>query len=316
MAKLSKAGGQILFVAILIIIVAFWLYARSIYQAISLNQTGNWSPALIRLIDRLSGHQPAVKQPAPKAEETIKVLEGWTTVDIAKYLANFHEWSPAGWLKAAGQPQTDYRQHPELAVQHDWATQFPALQDKPKYYGLEGYLFPDTYRIFASSTETEIVEKMLTNFEAKLTPQMRADIKAQGKTVYEIVTMASLIEKEAPLNYQTGDNRAARIISGIFWRRLKNGQALESDASLSYVLGDKSASHSGAELNVNSPYNTYRHRGLPPGPICNPGSLALAAAIYPLATNYNYFLTPAGTTTVIYAQTYAEHLRNKYHYLP
>jgi len=144
---------------------------------------------------------------------------------------------------------------------------------------------------------------------------MRADIKAQKKTIYDIVTMASIIEKEAPIDYQKDDNHDARIISGIFWGRLKIGQALQSDATLSYILNDNEPSHSGADLKVDSPYNTYKYRGLPPGPICNPGILAIEAAIYPLATDYNYFLTPKGKGTVIYAKDYEEHLKNKYQYL-
>jgi UPF0755 protein len=180
---------------------------------------------------------------------------------------------------------------------------------------LEGYLYPDTYRVFASSTPEEIITKMLSNFDKKLTPQMREDIAASGHTINQIVTMASIIEKEAPISYQTGDNRDARIISGIFWRRLKNDQPLQSCATLAYVLGVDKKQYSGTDTQVNSPYNTYVNRGLPPGPISNPGILAIEAAIYPLASDYNYFLTPSGSQKIVYAATYEEHLRNKEKYL-
>lgn len=315
MSKLIKyflcGAAIVLSVAIIIALV----YLRFVYRAIRDNQADNFPPALVRLIDRLSGQPAAESKPKLKLEETIQIIEGWTSQDIAQYLSGFGKWSEAKFFAAAGQPQTDYRSHPELSALPDWSAKFSFLNDKPKYYGLEGYLFPDTYRVYASSTEKEIIEKMLTNFDSKLTPKLRADIKAQGKTIYNIIIMASLVEKEAPLNYQTGDNRDARLIAGIFWRRLKNGQGLESDASLSYILGDKNPRHAGSELELDSPYNTYKHRGLPPGPICNPGLLAIEAAIYPLATDYNYFLTPQGKNTVIYAKTYEEHLQNKYHYL-
>ncbi|MFA5184261.1 MAG: endolytic transglycosylase MltG [Patescibacteria group bacterium] len=250
-----------------------------------------------------------------KAEETIRILEGWTSRDIGQYFEGLGKWQSEEFLEIAGFPQVDYRQEKDMPPLKDLSAQFSFLADKPEYYGLEGYLFPDTYRIYASSTVQDVIDKMLANFDKKLTLQMRKDIKAQGKTIYDIITMASLIEKEAPFDYQKKDNRDARIISGVFWNRLKAGQALQSDATLSYIFSDNKPSHSGQELEIDSPYNTYKYRGLPPGPICNPGLLAIEAAIYPLATDYNYFLTPKDQNTVIYARTYAEHLKNKYQYL-
>ena len=271
--------------------------------------------ALIDVSGRLIfPRHPAVSKIIPKAETTITIKEGWTSQDIGKYLASIGPWTSADWFLAVGQPMNDYRANKKLPPLADYSAQFSFLSDKPDYVGLEGYLFPDTYRVFASSTVPEIVTKMLANFDAKLTPQMRADIKKQNKTIYQIVTMASIIEKEAPLNYQTGDNNDAKIISGIFWHRLRIGQALQSDATLSYILGDTATQHSGAALDNKSLYNTYRYGGLPPGPIGNPGILAIEAAIYPTATDYNYFLTtPDGQ--VVYASTYAQHLQNKYKYL-
>lgn len=250
----------------------------------------------------------------PKAEDTITIPEGWNNREISQYFERLGKWMSEELLEVVGFPQVDYRNNKEMPALHDYSQQFSFLQDKPEYYSLEGYLFPDTYRIYASSTVQDVVVKMLTNFDNKLTPQMRADIKKQGKKIYQIVTMASIIEKEAPLNYQTGDDKDAKIISGIFWRRLKIGQALQSDATLSYILGDRNTSHSGKDLEVESPYNTYKYPGLPPGPICNPGTLAIEAAIYPTATSYNYFLTTPDKK-VYYAGTYADHLKNKYKYL-
>jgi UPF0755 protein len=162
---------------------------------------------------------------------------------------------------------------------------------------------------------TEVIDKMLSNFDNKLTPKMRTDIAAQGKSIYEVITLASIVEKEAPIDYQTSDDHDARIIAGIFLNRLHSGQALQSDATISYIYGDNQPAHSGAELNVDSPYNTYKYKGLPPGPICNPGILAIEAAIYPITTDYYYFLTPKGKSEVVYAKTYAEHLQNKNKYL-
>lgn len=300
-----------IFLATVLIVGLFYL--RSIYKILVLNNENNFPPAVARLIDRLSG-RPEKPVVTPRSEDTIKILEGWTSRDIGQYFERQGRWQSEEFLEKSGFPQIDYRYNKELPPLKDWSEEFSFLEDKPKYYGLEGYLFPDTYRIYSTSTVDEVIEKMLVNFDKKLTPQMRADISHQGKTIYAIMTLASIVEKEAPLSYENNDNRDARIIAGIFWNRLKIGQGLQSDATLSYVLSDTKPQHSGQELEVDSPYNTYKYRGLPPGPICNPGTLAIKAAIYPIVTDYNYFLTTP-QNKVVYASTYEEHLKNKYQYL-
>lgn len=236
-----------------------------------------------------------------KAEDTVKILEGWTNQDIVIYLVNQEKWNKTEILNI-----TD-----SASSTNFFAKQYSFLTDQEDSTSLEGYLFPDTYRIYSSSTVKELVIKMLNNFDHKLTAQMRNDIKSQGKTISQIVIMASIIEKEAPFY---GENNDAKIVSGIFWNRIKSGQALQSDATLSYIFKDNKPSHEGNDLNNPSLYNTYKYRGLPPGPICNPGLLALEAAIYPTKTDYNYFLTsPEGH--IYYAKTYAAHLQNKNKYL-
>ena len=250
--------------------------------------------------DRILGHQPAPSPIVFKEEKTLRVIEGWRNRDISEALVKSGLGTADDFVKA----QKDYD-----------LSKFSFLADKPKSTDLEGYLYPDTYRVYASSTVSEIITKMLSNFDQKLTPKMRADIKAQGKTINEILTMASIIEKEAPISYTKGDNQDAKIISGIFWRRIKAGQALQSCATLAYVLGVDKKQYSEADTKTDSPYNTYENRGLPPGPICNPGILAIEAAIYPTPSTYNYFLTPANSKSIIYAATYEEHLRNKAKYL-
>lgn len=289
-------------------------YIRLVYKSLVIDNEKIFSPGAVRLIDKLTRRQPAPTI-VPKLEETIQILEGWTSRDISQYFKRQGKWPSEEFLAVAGFPQVDYRSNKELPALLDWSDKFIFLADKPEYYGLEGYLFPDTYRIYASSTVADVIEKMLENFDNKLTDKMRADIKKQGESIYDIITMASIIEKEAPIDYQTGDNRDARRISGIFWNRLKIGQGLQSDATLSYIFGDNNPRHSGRELEVDSLYNTYKYRGLPPGPICNPGILAIEAAIYPLATDYYYFLTTPGKNEVIYAHTYEEHKKNKAQYL-
>lgn len=298
---------------ITIIIVAI-VYFKAVYKALVLDNTDKFPPLIVRIIDNLN-HQERRPEIIPAAEITLTILEGWTVQDIGQYLERMGDWTNQEFLNTAGWPRTDYRATGNLPALSDFKSQYSFLEDKPEYYGLEGYLFPDTYRVYASSTVTEVIDKMLVNFDSKLTPKMRADIKAKGRTIHDIIIMASIIEKEAPINYQKGNNRDARVISGIFWNRLKIGQGLQSDATLSYIFSDNKSQHGGAELEVDSLYNTYKYRGLPPGPISNPGQLAIEAAIYPIATDYYYFLTPKNKDTVIYAKTYDEHLQNKYKYL-
>ncbi len=300
----------ILFSVLTILIIAN-IYFHFFTNNILANHKLESSNFITRIIDHFRP-QSIIIAPALRAEKTIHIPEGFTNQDIARYLSKQEPWTSKDFLQVVGSVQAGSK----IATSSSYfSTKFPFLKDRPPGADLEGYLFPDTYRIYASSTVKEIVSKMLNNFNEKLTPKMRADIKSQGKTIYEIITMASLVEKEAPINYHTDNNRNARIIAGIFWNRLKRGQALESDATLSYILNDTESQHQGKALEINSKYNTYKYRGLPPGPISNPGILAIKAAIYPLLTSYNYFLTPSGTKTVVYAKTYAQHLRNSYKYL-
>jgi UPF0755 protein len=263
------------------------------------NSTINNSEAF-SIFDRVLNRKPAPSPIIYKEEKKLRIIEGWRNGDISNLLVKNNLGTNDDFVNA----QKDYD-----------ISQFSFLKDKPKNTDLEGYLYPDTYRVYASSTVSEIITKMLNNFDQKLTVKMRADIAAQGKTISEILTMASIIEKEAPISYIKSDNRDAKTISGIFWRRIKAGQALQSCATLAYILGVDKAQYSEADTKINSPYNTYKNPGLPPGPISNPGILAIEAAIYPTISNYNYFLTPTGSKEIVYSATYDEHLRNKSKYL-
>lgn len=242
-------------------------------------------------------------------ERTIKIIEGWDLRDISFYFENQGMFQSEGLLELVGMPKIDYRYNKGLPKPKDYSKEYSLLNDKPSYYSLEGYLFPDTYRIFKDASLEEIVNKMLDNIDKKLTSEMRTGINKQNKTIYEIITMASIIEKEV---------RTARdmeIVSGIFWDRMKYGIPLQADATLSYALDDKIAAHSLEDLNYDSPYNTYKYKDLPPGPICNPGLNAIKAAIYPKYTDYSYFLNRPDTGETIFSKTLEEHNRNKAKYL-
>ncbi|MCX6766199.1 MAG: endolytic transglycosylase MltG [Candidatus Moranbacteria bacterium] len=173
---------------------------------------------------------------------------------------------------------------------------------------LEGFLFPDTYIFFKDAKPEEIVDRMLQNFDEKLTPKMREDIQRQGKNIFDVVTMASILEKEV----QTADDM--KIASGIFWDRISVGMPLQSCATIAYVLGREKKQYSVADTRTSSPYNTYINKGLPPGPIDNPGMNSILAAIYPTKTDYNYFLTDPATGKTIFSKTLEEHAANKAKY--
>ncbi len=242
-------------------------------------------------------------------ENIITTIEGWNVREIGQYFEKEGIFQSEELLELVGFPMIDYRYNVEINKPKDYSAQFSFLADKPDYVGLEGYLFPDTYRIFNNASLDDIVVKMLDNFDKKLTSEMRDDIKTQGKTIYEIVTMASLVEKEVR-SYED-----MRIVSGIFWDRIKNRQALESCATLAYVLGENKKQYTLEDTKIDSPYNSYENLGLMPGPISNPGLNAIKAAIYPEYTEYNYFLTATETGETIFSETFDKHIGNKAIYL-
>ncbi len=187
-------------------------------------------------------------------------------------------------------------------------TAYDFLKNKPEKAGLEGFLFPDTY-IFQKDADAEsIVSRMLQNFDEKLTKEMRSDIQENNRTIFEIVTMASILEKEV----KTSEDM--KIASGIFWKRIADGRPLQSCATIAYVLGKEKKQYSYEDTRTPSPYNTYINKGLPPGPIANPGMNSIRAAIYPTKTDYNYFLSDPATGKTIYSKTVEEHEANKEKY--
>lgn len=239
----------------------------------------------------------------PSKEWQLTVIEGWTIKDIASQMESLGKFQAEDLLKATGLSRPMARQSIFDAANYDF------LRDKPDKASLEGYLFPDTYRFFTYATIEDVVRKMLNNFDKKLTPQMRADILKQDKTIFDIITMASIIEREVT----TKSDR--EIVSGIFWKRLNAGIALQADSTINYITGKKTPAVSAEDLAIDSLYNTYKYPGLPPGPISNPGLDAIKAAIYPQESGYWYFLTDK-EGRVHYAENFQKHKENKLKYLP
>jgi len=227
--------------------------------------------------------------------EKITIIEGWNLRDIAFYLREQELVTTIEFFKIVSLPK-------------DFSKEFDFLKDKPKDLSLEGYLFPDTYETQEGEIAEEIVRKILKNFDQKLNPELREEIKKQDKTIFEIITMASLIEEEVKT---TPDKK---LVSGILWKRLESGMPLQVDATISYITGKKNAKILIADTQIDSPYNTYKYRGLPLGPISNPGLDSIVAALYPQESSYWYYLsTPEGQT--IFSRTLDEHNQARAKYL-
>ncbi len=171
----------------------------------------------------------------------------------------------------------------------------------------EGYLFPDTYFFPENVTAQGVETIMLANFNKKMEPWAGA-IEASKHSERDIVIMASILEREA----STPEDMA--LVSGVLWNRISKGMPLQVDATFMYLLGRKSSELTAADLKMKSAYNTYVNKGLPSGPIGNPGITAIRSAIHPTATQYMYYLSD-NDGVMHYAKTFNEHVANKQKYL-
>ena len=215
--------------------------------------------------------------------------EGWTSKQMAARLAE-NGLNGDGFLKIVNNPG-------------DFKRRYSYLND-PKVTTLEGFLFPDTFYFKKDVTAENIVGRMLDTFDSKITDKMKADMAGQSKSIYDVLTMASVIEEEV----KSSSDR--QVVSGIFWNRIGAGMPLQSDATLTYILGDGKDSHSIIETKTDSPYNTYANKGLPPTPIDNPSLDSISAALYPKQTNYMYFISSPKCGT-LFATTLDGHNQNK-----
>ncbi len=210
-------------------------------------------------------------------DQKITIIEGWNKNDIAGYLSQ--------------------------TIDNFDKDNFLSLVNSQN---LEGYLFPDTYNIPYSYSEKEIIKIMIDNFNSKITEEMRSDMT--DKSLFEIITMASIIEKEV----RSSEDMA--LVSGILWKRIEYGTPLQSCATIVYITGKKSVQVSTEETKIESPYNTYINRGLPIGPISNPGLSSIKAAIYPKDSDYFFYLSKSDGETV-FSKTFDEHIQAKNKYL-
>lgn len=192
----------------------------------------------------------------------------------------------------------------------DFSFEYSALfQNVAPNNSLEGYLFPDSYHFPQGLSSSEIIKAFLTNFEAKLNDDKLLEIN-NSHSFYENLIMASILEKEV----QTEIDK--RMVADVLWRRLKENFPLQVDASICYAQNQSFIDCQLTEkaFKIDSQYNTYLYKGLPPSPICNPGLESIKAALNPLSNQSWYYLTDRKTGKTIFSKTYEEHIiaRDKY----
>ncbi len=186
----------------------------------------------------------------------------------------------------------------QQALRDEYNYDFLPANGDEKY--LEGFLFPDTYAVAEQATAHEIIDDMLSNFASHWTTKYDQAAQQRQISVKETIIIASLIEKEAQVPAER------KRIAGVIYNRLDLGMPLQIDATILYSLGQHKEQISNQDLQVNSPYNTYRHTGLPPGPIACPGTASIEAALYPESHPYYYYVAK-GDGSHYFSKTFAEH---------
>ncbi|HOU11791.1 MAG TPA: endolytic transglycosylase MltG [Anaerolineae bacterium] len=242
-------------------------------------------------------------QKAEAQEQQVTIPEGKRLEEVAEFVASqttipadmFLQMAQTGW-QGSDLPQT-----------------YGFLAHVPITGTLEGLLFPDTYRLPLDATAYDLIDRMLANFARQVTPEIQQQFTDHGLSFYEGIALASIVEREAVID----DERP--VIAGVFYNRLRDGWPLSSCPTVQYALGYRPDEQSWwkrqlffGDLEVDSPYNTYRHQGLPPAPIANPGLRSIQAAANPAETEYYFFMVDCvkNDGSHFFARTEAEHLVN------
>jgi UPF0755 protein len=246
-------------------------------------QAGTYSLSPARSVEQIA----AILSQGKTASNFLVVPEGSTLAKIETLAA------------AQGISDTDFKS----ALADSYTSQYAS--DRPKGVDLEGYLFPDGYQVIKATTAHSLIQEMLTDFDRKFSPELVSAFAAEGLSPHQGLTLASIIEREV------ANSSDRPIVAQVFLKRIRDGQALQSDVTVHYAADQLGVAFS---TTLDSPYNTYRNKGLPPGPICSPGLDALNAAAHPATTNYSYFLAGKDGKTY-FANTFAEHQANIAKYL-
>jgi UPF0755 protein len=230
---------------------------------------------------------------------TVTIRPGWRAEEIADYLGTLglSKFNKDQFLQSVKNGNFDYA----------------FLRDRPKgsSSSIEGYLFPESYNVPFDIAPDALITLMLDTYDQRVTTAMRQQAAASQRTLQDVMTLASIVEREAVV----ADERP--VIAGVYLNRLKKKMALDADPTVQYAMGYQATTQqwwkSPVTLDeyqgVDSPYNTYTHTGMPPGPICNPSLASIVAALQPTATDYLYFFAK-GDGSHVFAKTYEEHQQN------
>ena len=280
---------------------AFKVYVDFVGKANSL-KAGSYvlskNMSIKQIVEELCEGNPA------KATVKFTIPERYTIQNIAKALLD------KGLITSEEQLYSAVRTGEAFANFAFIADAGATMNATSRSYLLEGYLFPDTYEVYADASVETILIKMLNRFNEVYTDDYAARAQTLGLTMDQVVTLASIIEREAaaPDDFSK--------VSAVFHNRLKQDMPMQSCASLSYALGVTKYVFNATEQATESLYNTYKFKGLPVGPVCNPGKAAIEAALYPneqfLTDGYLYFCNqnPKETSQLVFAKTYEEHEQN------
>jgi UPF0755 protein len=236
-------------------------------------------------------------QSSISAEVTLVILAGWRMEEIAASL-------PTSGFKIT--PNEFIQAMENLPGRYSFSSEVPGNS-------LEGFLFPDSYTMPRKASVNQLLPKILMNFETQVNTELRSGFANQGLSLYEAVTLASIVEREAI------NDEEMPMLASVFYNRLAIGQRLASDPTVQYALGYNTEQAtwwtnplSLADLEIDSPYNSYLYPNLTPGPICSPGLAALRAVAFPAQTPYYYFRAGCdGSGNHLFAETYEQHLANE-----
>lgn len=245
-------------------------------------------------------------KPTQSTPEVVRMIADG---DVASNVLLFTEGSTSFKLRELLRTQGLSDQDVNQALGAQYAN--TVLKQRPAGASLEGYLFPDTYQLPKTTLATEIVQQMLDNFERKLgATDFIQKYAERGLSLHQAVTLASIVDREVR------SERDQAMVAQLYLNRLQRGMMLQADPTAIYgaELAGKPTKPVSAAIEVSSPYNTYKIKGLPPGPIGNPGLSALKAVAYPTPNDYLYFISGKDGTTH-FAKTYEEHQRNIERYL-
>ncbi len=233
-----------------------------------------------------------------RSEVKMTIIEGETIDDLIDQLEKERQVDPSETVLVIGRSLDRVPFDPALRDTYSF------LSGLRRDRSLEGYLFPETYRVWADQLPEGLIAKQLDEFSKRFSAAKPGVASAPLTTLDEVVILASIVQDEV------SSEDEMRMVAGIFLNRLRDGMALQSDATLNYITGSGRARANARDLSIDSPWNTYKYRGLPPSPVGNPGEAAIKAVLNPEPSEYRYFLSDQ-QGKIYYARTFDEHIANR-----